>query len=102
MPSEEQLRDVEHAMVAELARLRWRSGLSLKAVCDAVGGGLDPTRLSRILRGERAMSLWQFVGLCRVFDRSPGRLVDEACRVMLDPLALRDLAPFLELMPKRK
>ncbi|WP_040405925.1 helix-turn-helix domain-containing protein [Amycolatopsis nigrescens] len=97
MLNEEQLRDVENAVVVELARLRWQRGSSLAEVCESMGGGLDPTRLSRILRGERQLSLWQFVGLCRVFNQSPGRLVDEACRVMLDPVAVRDLAPLFEI-----
>lgn len=61
-----------------LRRARRARGLTLRAVSRLSDGRYKPTSIAGYERGERAISLERFCGLCRLYDVDPTILLGEA------------------------
>ncbi|WP_157357223.1 helix-turn-helix domain-containing protein [Amycolatopsis nigrescens] len=85
-----------YALAALLARARADSGMGLTAVRSSIDGPLSESTLCRILRGDRPISIRLFVALCFTFGLAPGEVLTDACRMTLNPVSHRDVAPLIE------
>lgn len=58
--------DTQSGLVARIAELRASCGLKQRELAEAIG--IDPSSMSRVEKGERAVSVGELVRLAAVFD----------------------------------
>jgi transcriptional regulator with XRE-family HTH domain len=76
----------ERAVLSVLERERHKRGMTQRELADAAG--ISQTQVSRILAGQRAATVSEFLFMCEGLGVSPRAVVEEAEGVRLSPEAV--------------